>query len=48
MKMLIRSEDMIRSEAFERAIRALMVELGSEAMKAKVVQIRDMIQKAVR
>jgi hypothetical protein len=40
--------DMIPSEAFERAIRALMVEPGGDAMKAKVVQISDMIEKAVR
>ena len=40
--------DLIRNDAFERAIRTLMVEPAGDAMKAKVLQISNMIEKAVR
>ncbi|KAG0577479.1 hypothetical protein KC19_5G159600 [Ceratodon purpureus] len=40
--------DMITSETFERAIRTLMAEPAGDAMKAKVLQISELIEKAVR
>jgi len=40
--------DFISSDTFERAIRTLMVEPAGEAMKTKVLQVSDTIEKAVR
>lgn len=40
--------DLITSEAFERAIRMLMLEPAGDAMRSKVLEISDMIEKAVR